>query len=74
MQDGIPARLARGEAEASERLDQERQKLDERPVVKVDLHLRDREIETGAELDALLKELKARLAPMVEKNQRVRLV
>jgi hypothetical protein len=74
LRDGFPARLARAKEEANDRLDQERLKREERPIVKVDLHLRGRELETPAQVEALIRELEQRLLLLIEGKQRVRIL
>ena len=74
LRDGFPGRLARAKEEANDRLDQERNKRVERPVVKVDLHLRGRELESPEQIEALLRELEERLLPLLKTKQRVRIV
>ncbi|HZF47702.1 MAG TPA: BREX system P-loop protein BrxC [Polyangiaceae bacterium] len=74
LRDGFPGRLARAKEEANDRLDQERNKREERPVVKVDLHLRGRELESPEQIEALLRELEERLLPLLKTKQRVRIV
>jgi translation initiation factor IF-3 len=59
---------------ANDRLDQERNKREERPVVKVDLHLRGRELESPEQIEALLRELEERLLPLLKTKQRIRIV
>ncbi|MEP7119432.1 MAG: BREX system P-loop protein BrxC [Byssovorax sp.] len=76
LRDGFPTRLARAREEANDRLDQERHKDEAKPVptVKVDLGLHGRELETPAQLQALLREIEARLAPLVAEKKRVRIL
>ena len=61
---------------ANEIFDEERDKDKAKPIptVKVDLRLHGRELETPAQLEALLKEIETRLAPLVGEKKRVRLV
>jgi hypothetical protein len=74
LRDGFALRLARAKEEANDRLDQERQKREERPVVKVDLRLHGRELETPEQIEALVRELEERLRPLIQEKKRVRLV
>ncbi len=76
LRDGFARRMEAAEELANERLDEELQALDARarPFVRVTLSLRGREIETRAELDALLHEIEGRIAEKLEQKQRVRLV
>ncbi len=74
LRDGFTQRLAGAEDVANERLDEALEGLDARPVVRVEVILRGREIETREELDALLREIEQRILEKLEKKQRVRLV
>lgn len=74
LRDGFGRRLEAAEETANARLDEELETLDARPVVKVPLSLRGREIETRADLDALLREIEGRIVEKLEKKQRVRIV
>ncbi len=76
IRDGFAARLARARELANEIFDEERDKDKAKPIptVKVDLRLHGRELETPAQLEALLKEIETRLAPLVGEKKRVRLV
>ncbi len=76
LRDGFARRMEAAEETANERLDEELSALDARarPFVRVTLALRGREIETRAELDALLHEIEGRIAEKLEQKQRVRLV
>ena len=76
IRDGFSARLARARELANEIFDEERDKDKPKPIptVKVDLRLHGRELETPAQLEALLKEIETRLAPLVGEKKRVRLL
>jgi hypothetical protein len=76
MRDGFPVRLARAKELANDLLDEARHKDEPKPVptVKVDLRLHGRELETPAQLEALLREIETRIAPLVGDKKRVRLV
>jgi len=76
LRDGFSARLMRAKEEANDRLDQERQKDEPKrvPTVKVDLRLEGRELETPAQLAALLKEIETRIGPLLADKKRVRIV
>jgi hypothetical protein len=75
IRDRFLAPLARARDLANEIFDEERHedKPEPIPTVKVDLRLHGRELETPAQLEALLKEIEARLAPLVGEEKRVRL-
>jgi hypothetical protein len=72
LRDTFDAALARAVAAANDRLDR---LLTERahPVVRVESKLTNREVGSEAELDALLVELRALIAPHVAAGRRVRL-
>ncbi len=74
--DGFSARLVRAKDEANDRLDQERQKDEPKPVptVKVELRLQGRELETPAQLEGLLREIETRIGPLLAEKKRVRIV
>jgi hypothetical protein len=78
LRDPFLAALRRAEEQANERLDELLvEKDDERHrkvVVKVDLRLRGRELETETDLQALLAEVRQRIEPQLGKGTRVRLV
>ena len=76
IRDGFPARLARAKEIANDLLDEALRVEEPKapPIVKVDLRLHGRELETPAQLEALLKEIETRLAPLVAEKKRVRLV
>ncbi len=74
LRDGFPQRLAGAEDIANERLDEALEALEARPVVRVEMSLRGREIATKEELAALLREIEQRILEKLAKNQRVRLV
>lgn len=68
------SRLGPAENEAMDRLDEERNKREDRPVVKVDTQLRGREVSSRAELQALFRELEDRLGPQLDRGIRIRIV
>jgi hypothetical protein len=74
LRDGFPKRLEVAEETANARLDDALETLDARPVVQIALSLRNREVETLADLDALLKEIDGRIREPLEQKKRVRIV
>jgi hypothetical protein len=74
LHDGARHALEAAAEEANERLDQLLSEGPEPPVHKIGLRLRNREIRTQAELDAMLDELRSRIEPELRAGRRVRLV
>ena len=66
--------LARAEEDANERLDEILSEGDRPLVVKVDLGLRNRELATEPEVEALVDEIRDRLLQRIRSGARVRLV
>jgi len=74
MRDRFASRIQPAQEAADDKLDEElSQGPEEQQVVKVDLRLKGRELENRAQLDALLKEVEERLAPMLANGARVRI-
>ncbi len=74
LRDGVRHALASAEEEANDRLDQILSEGKEPPVRKIELRLRNREIASQAELDAVLEEVRGRVEPELRAGRRVRLV
>ena len=74
LRDSARHALARAAEEANERLDQILSEGKEPPVRKVAMRLRNREIKTQAEFEAVLEELRGRVEPELRAGRRVRLV
>lgn len=68
------AAVVAAEEEANEVLDDIIAAQDEKLVVKVDLQLKNRELRTEAEVEAVVEEIRARLLERVKAGARVRLV
>ncbi len=68
------SRIGPAENDAMDRLDDERSKRDERPVIKVDAQLRGREVSSRAELQAMFRELEDRIGPQLDRGVRIRIV
>lgn len=66
-------RLRRGAEEASALFDELVSAKDERPVTRVDLQLRGRELTTRAELESLVEEVRTRVGEALDRGQKVRL-
>jgi Family of unknown function (DUF6079) len=73
VRDRFAGRIREAEELASDRLDDERSKTSEAPIMKVETNLRGREVASRAQLTAVLKELEERIGPLVDKNIRVRI-
>jgi len=76
LKDAFDARLQKAEDEAIERLDELRSQKTATFVVKVDLGLKNREVATAADVDALLAELRERLLKQLDttKGTRIRIL
>jgi hypothetical protein len=76
LKDDFDARLGKAENDAVERLDELRsQRNSGGPVVvRVELGLKNREVATAADVDALLAELRERLMLQLKNGVRVRLM
>ena len=73
MRDRFASRIQPAQEAADDKLDEALSCDTEQQVVKVDLRLRGRELETRAQLDALLREVEDRVAPLLAAGTRVRL-
>src|SRR5690606_20962653 len=74
LQDPFVVALQRAEAEANDLLDAILSEGDQPLVTRVDLHLRNREVATEADVTALVDEIKARLLEQIRAGARVRLL
>lgn len=74
VRDRFASRIQQAEELANDRLDDELSKLTEHQVVKVETHLRGREVASRAQLQAVLKELEDRIGPLLDQGARVRIV
>ncbi|HSP79854.1 MAG TPA: BREX system P-loop protein BrxC [Myxococcaceae bacterium] len=72
LRDRFPARRERAEEEANDRLDELLEEVQD-PVVKVEAHLRGREVASREQLRALFTELEERIGPHLDQGKRVRL-
>lgn len=73
VRDRFASRIQPAEALANDRLDEELSKKTERQVVKVESHLRGREITSREQLKVVLKELEDRIGPLLDQGARVRI-
>jgi hypothetical protein len=73
LQGGFASRIARAEDQANDRLDEALSAETSRQVVKVEAHLRGREVASRAELQAVFKELDERIGPLLDQGARVRI-
>jgi Family of unknown function (DUF6079) len=74
VRDRFTSRLHPAEEQANDRLDEVLSQKADRQVVKVESHLRGREIATRPQLDAMLQELEERIGALVDKGLRVRIL
>ncbi|MDI1434929.1 BREX system P-loop protein BrxC [Polyangium sorediatum] len=74
VRDRFASRIGPAEEEAMDRLDDERSKRDEKPVVKVDAQIRGREISSREQLRAIFRELEERIGPQLDQGIRIRIV
>ncbi len=74
LRDTFEIQLQRAEADANELLDEIRSDVETIPLRKVPLNLHNREVETEADVDALVGEIRERLMEYVKAGERVRLV
>ncbi len=82
VHDRFASRIHTAEDVANDRLDEELSQRTEtegqvepvRPVMKLETHLRGREIASRPQLDAVLQELEERIGPLVDQGIRVRIV
>jgi len=73
LKDAFEIQLQRAEDEANEALDEIRSEVETVPLRKVSLNIHNREVQTEAEVDALVAEIRARLMEYVTAGERVRL-
>ena len=71
LRDTFASKLEQGQEEADALLDHLLNP--EQPIIRLDTHLRGREITTEAQLDAALSELRERIAKLIAEGKRVRL-
>jgi hypothetical protein len=74
LRDRVRHALATAEEEANARLDQILSEGKDPPIRRVELRLRNREISSHQELDAVLDEVRSRVEPELRAGRRVRLV
>lgn len=73
LREGFRDALRRAEESAVTTLDEIRSGRERRPVVRVDLELRNREVSSAEEVEALVAEIRRRLLEQVAKGAKVRL-
>jgi len=73
LKETFASRLGPAEELARDRLDEERNKSTERKVVKVEIEVRGREIQSREQLQALFRELEERIGPLLDQGDRVRI-
>lgn len=74
LRDRFASRIHTAEEMANDRLDEELSKRAEAQVVKVETHLRGREINSRAQLASMLRDLEESIGPLIDRGVRVRLV
>ena len=74
VRDRFASRIGQAEELANDRLDEELSTTPERQVVKVEAHLRGREVASREQLQAVFKELEDRIGPLLDQGARVRIV
>ncbi len=74
VRDRFASRIHQAEETANDRLDEELSKKTESQVVKVETHLRGREVANRDQLQAVFKELEDRIGPLLDQGARVRIV
>jgi hypothetical protein len=74
VRDRFASRIGPAEEQANDRLDEELSQGADGQVVKVETHLRGREIANREQLEAVLKELEERIGPLLDQGTRVRIV
>jgi hypothetical protein len=74
VRDRFSSRIQGAEEQANDRLDDELSKGTETQVVKVEAHLRGREVASREQLQAIFKELEDRIGPLLDQGARVRIV
>lgn len=74
LRDRFKSRILPAEELANDRLDEALSRNTERQVVKVESHLRGREVSSREQLQSVLKELEDRIGPLLDQGARVRIV
>ena len=74
VRDRFASRIHHAEEQANDRLDEELSKKTDSQVVKVETHLRGREVASREQLQAVFKELEDRIGPLLDQGARVRIV
>ncbi len=74
VRDRFASRIGPAEEMANDRLDDELSKKSEKQVVKVETHLRGREVTSREQLLSMFKELEDRIGPLLDQGARVRIV
>lgn len=74
IRDRFASRIQAAEELANDRLDEELSKKPDKQVVKVETHLRGREVASREQLHTVFKELEDRIGPLLDQGARVRIV
>jgi hypothetical protein len=73
LRETFASRIGPAEDQARDRLDEERNKTTPQKVVKVETHLRGREIASREQLHAVFNELEERIGPLLDRGDKVRI-
>jgi hypothetical protein len=73
LRETFASRIGPAEDQARDRLDEERNKTTPQKVVKVETHLRGREIASREQLHAVFNELEERIGPLLDQGDKVRI-
>lgn len=73
IKERFASKMAAAEELARDRLDEERNRLTDKKVVKIEANLRGREIHSREQLQAFFRELEERIGPVLDRGDRVRL-
>jgi hypothetical protein len=73
LRETFASRIGPAEEQARDRLDEERNKTAPQKVVKVESHLRGREIASREQLHAVFNELEERIGPLLDRGDKVRI-
>ncbi len=73
LRESFAGRLGAAEELARDRLDEERNKSTQQKVVKVEVNIRGREVQSREQLHAVFRELEERIGPLLDQGDRVRI-
>ncbi|MBN2191668.1 MAG: BREX system P-loop protein BrxC, partial [Polyangiaceae bacterium] len=73
LRESFQSRIGPAEELARDRLDEERNRVTEQKIVKVETNLRGREVQSREQLHGLFRELEERIGPLLDQGDRVRI-